>query len=253
VGGKHVSIFLVGTSGYSYRHWKSGVFYPKGTPERIWFEFYAQHFSTVELNVSFYRLPRKETFAKWHARSPEGFVFAVKGSRFITHVKRLAGCDEPVRLFAEHAGQLKEKLAVILWQLPPSFKADHKRLELFCNLLLSLPVTRKVRHVFEFREASWFERDALNLLKKYNFSLCLAHSPELPYTEEETADFTYLRFHGGEVFHSGSYSHRELNVWASKIRAWLEASKDVYAYFNNDVHGYAVKNALTLRQQVLSS
>jgi uncharacterized protein YecE (DUF72 family) len=247
-----MSDLFVGTSGYSYQHWRNGVFYPKGTPQSRWLEFYAEHFETVELNVSFYRLPKKETFAKWYERSPADFRFAVKGSRFITHIKKLKNCEEPLHLFADHAGELKEKLGVILWQLPPNFKADGERLEAFVGLLASPEVAPGARHVFEFREKSWFQADILELLKRHKFSLCIAHSPEFPYCEEETADFVYLRFHGGEVLYGGDYSDEELRRWSRKIRSWLKSPKDVYAYFNNDAHGYAVKNALTLKKGVAS-
>ncbi len=147
---------------------------------------------------------------------------------------------------------MKEKLGVILWQLPPNFKADGERLEAFVTLLASPEVTPSTRHAFEFREKSWFQADTLELLKRHKFSLCIAHSPEFPYCEEETADFVYLRFHGGEVLYGGDYSDEELRKWSRKIRSWLKSSKDVYAYFNNDAHGYAVKNALTLKRQVAS-
>jgi uncharacterized protein YecE (DUF72 family) len=132
-------MIFIGTSGYNYPHWWNGVFYPADLPQKKWLEFYAEYFDTVELNVSFYRLPRKEVFEGWYKRTPKKFVFAVKGSRFITHIKRLKDCRDPLSLLLDHASPLKEKLGVVLWQLPPQFKFQKERLEEFCVLLSTLP------------------------------------------------------------------------------------------------------------------
>jgi len=239
---------FIGTSGYSYLHWWDGVFYPSHLPQRKWLEFYAQSFNTVELNVSFYRLPKKATFEGWHRRTPEDFVFAIKGSRFITHVKKLKDCQEPLKLFLENASGLKEKLGVILWQLPPGLHLDRERLRDFCRLLCGNEISRGIRQAFEFRHPSWFCREIYDLLQEHNFSLCIAHSQRWPCQGVVTAPFVYLRFHGGTVLYGSNYSDGELEEWSSKAQRWLDEGRTIYAYFNNDAHGFAVQNALSFRR-----
>ena len=241
---------FVGTSGYNYKHWSDDVFYPKNLPERKWLEHYGKTFNTVELNVTFYRLPKTETFEGWRMRTEPNFGFAVKGSQYITHVKKFKECEEPVKLFFERAGALKEKLEVVLWQLPPNLKLNLEKLEQFCSLLKNLVSSKNARQSFEFRHQTWFCQEVYELLKNYNFSLCIAHSSRYPRDEVVTADFVYLRFHGGEVLYGSNYSDDELDSWASKAKKWLKSGKDIYAYFNNDAHGYAVKNALTFKNLI---
>ncbi|MFH1626166.1 MAG: DUF72 domain-containing protein [Pseudomonadota bacterium] len=236
----------IGTSGYSYRHWWDGVFYPRDVPQKKWLEFYTRRFDTVEINVSFYRLPKKATFEGWYRRSPEGFGFAIKGNRFITHIKKLRGCHEALKRFFEHILGLRDKLSIILWQLPPRLTVDAQILDEFCNLLSRLG--EGIRNTFEFRDESWFSAEIYTLLRKYNYSLCIAHSPKFPLIEEITADFVYLRLHGGRVFYNTNYTHEELSDFASKINKWRSECKDVYAYFNNDAYGYATKNAAKLKE-----
>jgi len=238
---------FVGTSGYTYRHWWDGVFYPRTLPQKEWLEFYSQFFDTVELNVSFYRLPNRNTFEGWYQRTPGRFHFSAKGSRFITHIKRLRDCAEPLGVFFDHALGLKEKLNVILWQLPPTFKVNLSRLKEFCSLLTEVSASHPVRQAFEFRDESWFCPDVYRLLREHNFSLCVAHSSTLPYVERATADFVYVRFHGGESLYGSNYSEGELRDWSKRITGWLGEGLDVYSYFNNDAFGFAVKNALALR------
>jgi uncharacterized protein YecE (DUF72 family) len=243
---------LIGTSGYNYPHWWNGVFYPFSVPQRRWLEFYAEFFSTVELNVSFYRLPSKEVFTSWRKRTPKGFSFAVKGSRFITHIKRLKDCREPLSLLLDHASLLKEKLGVLLWQLPPNFKCDKERLEGFCVLLSTLPSSKRLRHAFEFRDATWFCEETFRVLQEFGFAFCIAHGSGLPYTERITSDYIYLRLHGGEVLYGTNYSDKELKGWTEKITNWAARKKTVFVYFNNDAHGFATQNALTLKRLVSS-
>jgi len=241
-------MILIGTSGYNYPHWWNGMFYPTDLPQRKWLEFYAEHFDTVELNVSFYRLPSKEAFQNWYKRTPNRFSFGVKGSRFITHIKRLKECREPLSLLLEHASPLKEKLGVVLWQLPPRFRFQKERLEEFCVLLSTLPRSKLIRHAFEFRDESWFCREAIQILEEFNFALCIAHGSGLPYMETVTSDFIYLRFHGGETLYGSNYSDQELKEWAAKIKGWEKGGKAAFVYFNNDAYGFAIKNALTLKK-----
>lgn len=243
---------LVGTSGYNYKHWGDGVFYPPELSQRNWLEYYAEHFNTVELNVTFYRLPQTSAFLSWEKRTPADFKFALKGSRFITHIKRLKECEDSLSLFFTRANELKEKLEVVLWQLPPGLKKNMERLEHFCQLISENKEAKEVRHAFEFRHHSWFSDDVYSLLQKNNFSLCIAHSNRWPYREVVTADFVYLRFHGGEVLYSSNYSEEELSDWAKKAGKWLGEGRDVYAYFNNDAYGYALFNALRFRELVES-
>jgi len=237
---------LIGTSGYNYPHWWNGVFYPSDLPQRKWLEFYAQHFNTVELNVTFYRLPKKEVFEGWYKRTPRGFSFAVKASRFITHIKRLKECRGPLTLLLDNASPLKEKMGVLLWQLPPRFPFDKERLEEFCVLLSTLPRSKSLRHVFELRDESWFCQECFKMLEEFHFGLCIAHGSGLPFIDRITADFVYLRLHGGEVLYGSNYSDKELKEWAEKIEEWRRKGKAVFVYFNNDAYGFAVRNGLHL-------
>ena len=243
-------MIFIGTSGYNYPHWWNDVFYPSDVPQKKWLEFYTQYFDTVELNVSFYRLPTKEAFQAWSRRTPEKFSFAVKGSRFITHIKRLKDCREPLSLLLDHASPLKQKLGALLWQLPPRFRFQEERLEGFCVLLSTLPRARSLRHAFEFRDESWLCREAIRILEEFNFALCIAHGSGLPPVQAVTSDYVYLRLHGGEVLYGSSYSDKELKDWAGRIENWRAKGKTVFVYFNNDAYGFAVKNALALKKMV---
>ncbi len=235
---------LVGTSGYNYFHWKN-VFYPQEISQRQWLEYYAQHFNTVELNVTFYRLPQDKAFVSWYRRTPGSFKFVLKGSRFITHIKRLKDCKEPLDLFFSRASLLQEKLICILWQMPPSFEANTGILENFIKLLKKGPA---VYHSFEFRNKTWFRKETYELLKNYNMNLCVADSPSFPYTEEITSSFVYLRFHGGKTLYGSEYSEEELKAWVQKAKTWLKKTEALFAFFNNDYKGFAVKNALKFKE-----
>lgn len=245
-------MILIGTSGYNYPHWWNGVFYPSNLPQRQWLEFYARSFNTVELNVTFYRLPKKEVFEGWYKRTPKGFSFAVKGSRWITHIKRLKDCREPLALLLDQASGLKEKMGVLLWQLPPRFPFEKERFEAFCVLLSTLPRSKGIRHAFEFRDESWFCRECFRMLEEFQFGFCISHGSGLPYIERVTSDFVYLRLHGGEVLYGSNYSEKELKAWASKIEGWVRERRDVFVYFNNDAYGFATQNALSLKRLLQS-
>jgi uncharacterized protein YecE (DUF72 family) len=235
---------FIGTSGYSYQHWK-GIFYPSDLPQARWLEFYCEHFDTVELNVTFYRLPKQQVFASWFQRTPPDFCFAAKGSRFITHIKKLKDCGQPLQVFKENAASLGEKLAVILWQLPPNLQYNGERLEEFCQLL-NAEYPEK-RHTFEFRHESWLNEECFDILKAHGFALCIPVAPELPCQEQMTAPFSYIRFHGGTSRKDSSYTDNELQQWSAKIKQWLK-QRDVYAYFNNDAHAFAIANAKKLKE-----
>ena len=206
-----------------------------------------QFFNTVELNVTFYRLVQDRTFHNWYAKTPKNFRFGVKGSRFITHIKRLKNIEDSLTLFINKAACLKDKLASVLWQLPPSYKKDLKRLEIFLRLLDKTGL----RQVFEFRNESWFDEEVYALLRKYNACLCIAHSAgRFPCIKVTTADFVYLRFHGAsDALYSSDYSDRELKVWADFVR--IHKRRDILVFFNNDSSGFAVKNALRFKDMLI--
>jgi uncharacterized protein YecE (DUF72 family) len=239
-------MILIGTSGFSYDHWSDGVFYPPKLAKTKWLSFYAEHFPVIELNVTFYRLPKAETFAGWYDRSPEKFQFVLKGSRYITHIKRLKDVEESVKMFFDHAAGLKEKFTVALWQLPPSMHLDVDRLDGF---LKQLKKYKKVRHAFEFRHESWWCDEAFDLLKKYG--MAFSHADYLKNPSQDIPDdmpFHYVRFHGiGAEKYSGDYPNKMLDDWAKKLRRWKKMKKDAYLFFNNDSFGFAVKNAKELR------
>ncbi len=238
----------VGCSGFSYSHWKDGVFYPAKVPQRNWLGYYAERLDTVELNVTFYRLPEAATFEGWRARSPEGFCFAVKGSKLITHMKNLAEVDELVGQFMDQAAALGEKLGPVLWQTPPALKADRPRLREFIKLLAAFPETR---HVFEFRNATWFTKPVYEMVRKAGMAVVSSdYSPNLP---EAPLDFRfiYLRRHGtGARAYQGSYSDEALGEDAELIAKALRSRREVFIYFNNDIGGHAPRNAIKLKQML---
>ncbi len=237
----------IGTSGWTYKHWR-GVFYPEGLPQARWLEHYARYFDTVEINFSFYRLPTFQAFQRWYQRTPPRFCFAVKASRYITHVKRLKDPQESMDRFFERVRGLGHKAGPILWQLPPGLHRDDERLEAFA---MALP--RAYRHAFEFRHSSWFHESVYRIMEQYGLALVIADhvASPLPRLRRLTANWTYLRFHWGEE--SGSYSEAQLQSWAGEIRRFREQGADVFAYFNNDPYGYAVRNALRLKEILGSS
>lgn len=230
---------FVGTSGWVYPHWR-GPFYPEGLPEREWLEFYARSFSAVELNASFYHLPKEKTFQSWYKRVPANFVFSVKGSRFITHVKKLSDCQEPLMNLLQASANLKEKLGPLFFQFSPSFRADPGKLKEFIKMLPD-----DHRFAFEFRHPSWFDDEIYTLLRKENCALVASDTPHYPYKEIETADFMYLRLHGHEELYASCYSQKQLEVYANKVRSWVKRG-DVFVFFDNDADANAVVNAKKL-------
>jgi uncharacterized protein YecE (DUF72 family) len=230
--------FFIGTSGWHYDDWQ-GSFYPEGLPRSAWLGFYSQRFRTVELNNTFYRLPTEKAFHNWYSVSPDDFIFAVKVSRFITHIKRIKDCQEPLHNFLSRAGILNNKLGPLLYQLPPSLQRDDSLLESF---LIILP--RGLRHVFEFRHDSWLEEDVFDLLRRYRAGLCVFDMPGVKFPLVTTSDFGYIRFHGSSGLYRSCYTDAELLDWATRVKS-LSVSR-VYIYFNNDEKAYAVQNAQTM-------
>ena len=234
---------LIGCSGWQYKDWR-GVVYPERCPQRDWLEVYARRFDTVEVNATFYRLPSRDAVARWAEQVPPGFVFTVKVSRYITHIKRLTTVPDSMRRLHERIEPLAERgcLGPLLWQLPPNFKRDDERL---ATALAELPPGR---HAFEFREASWFHDDVYALLRDHGVATVLAHDARRPLPEPPpTADFAFVRFHWGRRGRRGNYSDAELEEWAGRIRE-LAAARDAFVYFNNDWEGFAPRNALLLER-----
>jgi uncharacterized protein YecE (DUF72 family) len=232
----------IGTSGYVYRHWRKGVFYPSGLPAREELGHYASRFRTVELNNPFYRLPTPEMFERWRESTPSGFQFAVKASRFITHIKRLRGVREELALFLERADRLGLKLGPILFQLPPTQQLDLPRLGDFLPLL-----SPGRRWVLEFRHPSWHAREVYQLLTDHSVALCIPVGGRVNPDRVTTAPFTYIRMHRGAE-PAGGFTGEELSVWAAQIRSLRVRGKEVYVYFNNDWEGYAVRDAMALQE-----
>lgn len=232
----------IGTSGWHYSHWK-GAFYPADLPSQQWLAYYAAHFRTVEINNSFYKLPGEETFRTWRSSVPEGFVFAVKASRFITHMKKLTDPTTSTALFFERIALLGEKLGPILFQLPPRWRANPERLNSF---LAALPGGH--RYAFEFRDADWMTTEIYQILERHHAALCVFHFNRQTAPLQTTADFAYIRLHGPGGPYQGSYSSSELEEWARIIDHWTSQGQAVYSYFDNDMAGFAPHNALELRR-----
>lgn len=234
----------IGGSGWNYPHWR-GVFYPSGLPTSRWLEHYAATFETVEVNATFYRLPTRATAARWTQQTPEEFVFAIKASRYLTHVKRLREVGAGWRRLVKRIEPILDagKLGSVLWQLPESFHRDDERL---AAALTALP---PARHAFEFRHESWFVPEVEDVLRAHGAALVIGDYPKRPFqTHARTADWTYVRFHQGRG-RDGNYTRKQLEEWAGRIRRW-QADGDVYAYFNDDWGGHAIREALQLRELV---
>ncbi|MGC9553693.1 MAG: DUF72 domain-containing protein [Thermoplasmatota archaeon] len=240
MGDKDTMIHL-GTSGWYYGHWQ-GRFYPPELERRQWLDYYAQRFSTVEVNASFYRLPSARMVESWRRRTPEGFVLAFKGSRVVTHRRRLEDVEGYLGTFYERISLAREKRGPVLWQLPPSLERDDGLLESFLAAL-----NQEVPQALEFRHRSWLARPVYRLLERYGMALCVASCPDLEPVVEVTAPFVYIRWHGPREWYASGYTDQELQRWAHVIRS-LEVP--VYGYFNNDARGYALDNCRTLREML---
>ena len=235
----------VGCSGWNYADWR-GVLYPPGCPQRKWLRRYAEVFDTVEVNNTFYRLPTLDAVRGWVAQTPPGFVFAVKSSRYLTHIKRLTDMDQGVARLLERLEPLtaSPKMGPMLWQLPGNFRRDDER------LAFALEHLPPGRHAFEFRHESWFTDDVLAALRARGVALVIGDHPERPWQSHElTAGFTFVRFHYGHRGRRGNYSATELDEWARELER-LALRADVFAYFNNDWEGFAVRNALGMRKRL---
>jgi uncharacterized protein YecE (DUF72 family) len=238
---------LIGTSGWHYEHWK-GPFYPEDMPEKGFLSFYSERFDVAEINNSFYQLPDKGTFQQWRQTVGKGFVFAVKASRYITHMKKLKDLEKSLSNFMDSVDSLDGRLGPILFQLPPRWHMNPERLESFLD---KLPDRR--RYTFEFRDKSWFDERVYDLLSAHNAAFCIYDLEGQMSPEIVTADFIYIRLHGPDKnAYEGSYSKRKLNSFAKKFNKWTREGKDVFCFFDNDQKGFAAENALTLQQIVNS-
>jgi uncharacterized protein YecE (DUF72 family) len=235
----------IGCSGWNYESWQDEFY--EGKPARTWLRHYAQHFDTVEVNNTFYRLPLRTSVARWVEETPPNFVFAVKASRYLTHVKRLTDLNSGIERYYERLEPLARspKLGPVLWQLPANFHRDDERLS------AALDALPPCRHCFEFRHASWFVDPVYDLLSKHGAALVIGDRPEVKefQTYELTTDWTYVRFHYGSRGRRGNYSESELEEWAQRFQDWRR-EVEIYAYFNNDWEVFAVRNALWLKRRL---
>jgi uncharacterized protein YecE (DUF72 family) len=236
-----VSVIRIGTSGWHYKHWR-GPFYPENLPASRYLQYYQQHFDTVEINNSFYKLPNPSTLENWRDSAPAGFLFAVKASRFITHNKKLKNAQGSFDLFFERVRVLGKKMGPILFQLPPHWGPDPSRLDQF---LAGLP--RRLQCAFELRNPEWFIPEVEAVLKKRRAAFCIYDIGGRQSPKTITADFVYVRLHGPGGPYQGSYSDKALAEWARDFRRWEYEGRDVYCYFDNDQAGYAAKDALRLK------
>jgi uncharacterized protein YecE (DUF72 family) len=236
--------FRVGCSGWQYRHWR-GSFYPADLAQARWFEHYASVFDTVEVNNTFYRLPEAATFDAWKERAPAGFLYAIKASRYLTHMKKLKDPEEPISRFFERASHLGATLGPVLYQLPPRWERDLPRLEEFLSLL---PKPRL--HAVEFRDPSWYGDETYALLEKAGVALCLHDMRGSESPERLVGPFVYVRFHGTSAKYGGRYPDSAVESWARRLTGEIRRGRDVYAYFNNDRGGHAPRDAVRLRDAI---
>jgi uncharacterized protein YecE (DUF72 family) len=235
---------LIGTSGFSYPHWR-GVLYPEGLAQRSWLERYCEVFNTLEINATFYRLPKESTVKGWYDRTPEEFIFALKASRIITHVKKLIGSADLQENFASSISPLQEKLGPILFQLPPGMKADTVRLKDFFVLLRP-----GCRYAFEFRHSTWFCDEVFEILRMHDAALVLHDYRRFDCPMILSAGWSYIRLHGPTGTYTGEYGKDGLRQWAEILVQWAAEGIDAYVYFNNDSEGDAVRDALTLASMI---
>ena len=235
----------IGCSGWNYKSWKDELY--EGKPSRLWLQQYAQHFDTVEVNNTFYRLPLESSVARWVMETPPDFLFSIKASRYLTHVRRLSDLEDGLTRFYERLEPLvtTPKFGPVLWQLPPTFRRDDDRL---ASALAALPPGR---HCFEFRHPSWFVDTVYELLRAHDAALVIADRPEIKEFQPHvfTTDWTFVRFHYGSRGRRGNYSESELEEWACRFEGWRR-EVEILAYFNNDWEVFAVRNALWLKRRL---
>lgn len=235
----------VGTSGWNYDHWK-GAFYPDGLHQSDWLGYYAQRFSTVEVNNTFYSLPEQDTVDGWRQTPERGFLFSVKASRYLTHMKKLKQAPESLAMFLGCAEAFGDKLGPLLFQLPPNWHANPDRLQSFIESLES-QATGSPRAVFEFRDESWFTDEVYRVLADHDCAFCIYELAGMQSPSMVTSTVVYVRLHGPGDAYEGSYDDQVLGTWANRLAEWASEGRDVFCYFDNDQNGYAASNATTLQ------
>ena len=235
----------IGTSGWNYKSWRNHFYCD--TPQKQWLRFCAEHFSSIEVNSTFYRLQEKSTFKKWRDETPKGFPFAIKGHRYVTHNKKLLDVEKSVIRCRESASPLGKRLAAVVWQLPAFLKKDIERLEKF---LRNLRHWKSTRHAIEFRDKSWFDDEVADCLERHAVAICMSDAPDWPMWDRVTTDVVYIRLHGHTRKYASSYSKPALGKWATRTQRWLEENRAVHVYFDNDAEGAAPRNALRLLEML---
>ena len=234
----------IGTSGWIYRHWR-GCYYPEKLAQKSWFQFYSQAFSTVEINNTFYRLPSESAVKSWQQQAPDNFIYAVKASRFITHLKKLKEPEEGLQNFIERINLLGDHLGPLLFQLPPRWRPDLKRFQKFLETLTDYGSHLSV---FEFRQQDWFSKDILDLMTQFKIGFCIHDMAGLHCPKTVTAKHVYLRFHGPSGAYQGRYGREALTGWVEFIQEQDDKGYEIFVYFNNDIDGAAVEDARTLKE-----
>lgn len=234
----------IGTSGWHYDHW-TGKFYPGKIGSSDFLDYYSNRFRTVEINNSFYRMPSVETLRNWRDTAGEDFIFSIKASRYITHMKKLRDPEEPVERFLERAGTLEGSLGPVLFQLPPGWTCDPERLKEFLSIL-----PEEFRYTMEFRDESWFNEKVYRALEEHNVAFCIYHLSGRLSPRKVTADFVYVRLHGPEGAYRGSYDHQTLGGWVGAFSTWAGQGKEIYCYFDNDEEGYAPRDASVMKNML---
>ena len=235
----------IGTSGWNYDSWKDDFY--AGVPRKSWLEYYASRLRALEVDGTFYRTMRPSVFESWVKRTPPDFRFAIKGHRYITHIKRLEPPAQSIRLQRENSSALGIKLAAVLWQLPPNMYKEVPRLERFAAALDSW---RETRHVIEFRHKSWFDDETAAVMTRERLANCLSDASKWPLWDAVTTDLVFVRLHGHAETYVSNYEHAELERWAGRVRGWLRERRDVHVYFDNDAHGHAPWNALKMADMI---
>jgi uncharacterized protein YecE (DUF72 family) len=236
---------FVGTSGWVYAGWRAHLY--GDTPVKRWLQVASSAFDALEINGSFYTQIKPETYERWRRETPDGFRFALKGHRFVTHYKRLNDCERSIVLLRDQARGLGDKLAAVVWQLPSNFERNDDRLAGFVRALEAWP---DVRHALELRHRSWFVPAVADLLRGARVAVCLSDAPDFPLWHEVTTDLVYVRLHGHTRKYASSYSPASLQRWAAEARQWRDEGRDVHVYFDNDAEGHAVRNALAFNALV---
>jgi uncharacterized protein YecE (DUF72 family) len=235
----------IGTSGWNYKTWRDHFY--GDAPQKQWLRFCAERFTAIEVNGTFYRLQPQSTFKKWQNETPDGFPFAIKGHRYVTHNKKLIDVEEPLIRCRDAASPVGKRLVAVVWQLPSFFKKNIERLEKFLQTLRHWETTR---HAIEFRHKTWFDDEVAECLTKHAVAVCMSDAPDWPMWNRVTTDVVYIRLHGHTRKYASSYSKPTLRKWAARVQRWLKENRAVHVYFDNDAEGAAPRNALTLLEML---